>query len=332
MKHLSISWPSNNSETPPHFFEICLLPPTINWTKVRTDETCFWWNFLSGKVFSQRVIFGFFHSQGKKRRFFGCSGWCFFFFRSKFCPVTPFYWELRTCDPMKSNELSSSGEGSCLLLINSGPFSGLSWWSFESWDQKQRSQLFYICISQHLQVGVSILRHPKGCWIDTPCKAPLSLKVCISTCLFKTRQVLWIVDLGRSVKRWAWSEKRFLAGMEGSFGLKVSEGWRRWILSCKEFFKVWSSHFKWREMIWNWRWTRCLSTIFSREFLEATHSDSISSSDGLCFWCVEAKYGEGKDNGFSFCDQLMRFQEGLGFITFWNFLWLTSKIQWLFDA
>lgn len=79
MKHLSISWPSNNSETPPHFFEICLLPPTINWTKVRTDETCFWWNFLSGKVFSQRVIFGFFHSQGKKRRFFGWSGWCFFF-------------------------------------------------------------------------------------------------------------------------------------------------------------------------------------------------------------------------------------------------------------
>lgn len=108
-------------------------------------------------------------------------------------------------------------------------------------------------------------------------------------------------------------------GFVGSFGLKVSEGWRRWILSCKEFFKVWSSHFKWREMIWNWRWTRCLSTIFSREFLEATHSDSISSSDGLRFWCVEAKYGEGKDNGFSFCDQLIYY-----------FLCLTSEIQWLF--
>lgn len=159
----------------------------------------------------------------------------FFFFRSKFCPVTPFYWELRTCDPMKSNELSSSGEGSCLLLINSGPFSGLSWWSFESWDQKQRSQLFYICISQHLQVGVSILRHPKGCWIDTPCKAPLSLKVCISTCLFKTRQVLWIVDLGRSVKRWAWSEKRFLAGMEGSL---VRLDWKSLKAEGVEFFRA----------------------------------------------------------------------------------------------
>ena len=234
MKHLSISWPSNNSETPPHFFEICLLPPTINWTKVRTDETCFWWNFLSGKVFSQRVIFGFFTAK-EKNDVFLVDQVGVFFFRSKFCPVTPFYWELRTCDPMKSNELSSSGEGSCLLLINSGPFSGLSWWSFESWDQKQRSQLFYICISQHLQVGVSILRHPKGCRIDTPCKAPLSLKVCISTCLFKTRQVLWIVDLGRSVKRWAWSEKRFLAGMEGSL---VRLDWKSRKAEGVEFFRA----------------------------------------------------------------------------------------------
>ena len=83
--------------------------------------------------------------------------------------------------------------------------------------------------------GLSILRHPKGCRIDTPCKAPLSLKVCISTCLFKTRQVLWIVDLGRSVKRWAWSEKRFLAGMEGSL---VRLDWKSRKAEGVEFFRA----------------------------------------------------------------------------------------------